>query len=183
MSDQEKLMIARNNIIDAFGGCFAIYGVPEVTGHIYGVLYFADRPLGLEEIAGELGVSKATVSINVRVLEGFKCVRKVWQKGSRRDYYEAERNLTKIFIEILKNCVKKELEITNDALKKSKELLAEIVDTPDEELRKQVMLHCELIKNLEKDYIWYGRVVDVFGAGEKVWNTITFKKKEYNGSE
>jgi len=183
MSDLEKLAEARNNIIEAFGRSFALYGVPDVTGHIYGVLYFADQPTGLEDIAAELGVSKATVSINVRVLEGLKCVRKVWQKGSRRDYYEAERNFTRIFIEIMKSNVKKELEITINAIDKSKELLAGLMNSPDEQLRAKVKLDCEHIKKLEKDYKWYGRLVEMFGAGEKIWNTITFKKKENNGDE
>lgn len=183
MTDLEKLTEARNNIYDAFGRCFALYGMPEVIGHIYGVLYFADRPMGLEDIAGELRVSKATVSINARVLEAIKCVRKVWQKGSRRDYYEAERDFTKIFIEILKNNVKKELEITNAAIDRSKELLTGIAGTPDKELREKVKADSNLITKLEKDYKWYGRLMEIFGAGEKVWNTITFKKKEKNDNE
>jgi DNA-binding transcriptional regulator GbsR (MarR family) len=183
MSDHDKLMAARNNIYDAFGRSFALYGLPEVAGHIYGVLYFADRPLGLEDIAGELGVSKATVSINVRVLEAIKCVRRVWQKGSRRDYYEAERDFTRIFIEIMKSNIKKELEITNAAIDRSKELLTGIAGTPDEELREKVKADSKLISKLEKEYKWYGRLMEIFGAGEKVWNTVTFKKKGNNGDE
>lgn len=137
MPDQEKLMEARNVVIETFGRSFALYGLPDVIGRIYGVLYFAEQPMGLEEIAGELEVSKATVSINVRVLEGLECVRKVWLKGSRRDYYEAERNFTKIFSQVIKKNMKKELEITSAAIKRSKELLAEIADSPDAQLREK----------------------------------------------
>ena len=183
MSDQDKLTEARNSVIDAFGRSFALYGWPEVIGHIYGVLYFAEQPVGLEEIAGELGVSKATVSINVRVLEGLKCVRKVWQKGSRRDYYEAERNFTKILVKIVKNNIAKELEITNAAINKSKELLTQVGNSPDEDLRNNAKAHNRLIIKLEKEYKWYGRVVEMFGAGEKLWNTVTFKDKNNKDDE
>lgn len=183
MSEREKLTEARNIIIEAFGRSFSLYGLPHVIGHIYGALYFADRPMGLEEIAGELGVSKATVSINIRVLESIKCVRKVWQKGSRRDYYEAERNFTRIFVEIMKNNIKKELEITNDAIARSREILVGIAGSANEELREKAKTDCELIKNLEKEYKWYGRLMELFGAGEKVWHTITFKKKEHSGDD
>lgn len=178
MSDQEKLTEARNIIIEAFGRSFSLYGLPHVIGHIYGALYFAERPMGLQEIAGELGVSKATVSINVRVLESSKCVRKVWQKGSRRDYYEAERNFTKIFVEILKTNIKKELEITNDAITRSRGILTELTGSADEQLQEKVKTDCEIIRKLEKEYKWYGRLIELFGTGEKVWQTLTFKKKE-----
>ncbi len=163
----------RKNIIEAFGRSFALYGLPAVTGHIYGVLYFAAQPLGLEDIAGELAVSKATVSINIRILEGFKCVRKVWQKGSRRDYYEAERDFTKVFIEVIRNNIKKEVEITTEAIDKSMESLAGLVNSPDKGLREKARVDLGHLKHLEKQYKWYRRLVDMFGTGEKLWRKIT----------
>jgi len=69
-NENKKLEEARNIIIDALGRVYALYGLPDVIGRIYGVLFLADRPLGLEDIAQMLGVSKSTVSINIRILEG-----------------------------------------------------------------------------------------------------------------
>ena len=47
------------------------------------------------EISNRLGVSKSNISINIRMLEEYGLVRKVWVKGSRKDYYAAERTYPK----------------------------------------------------------------------------------------
>ncbi|MDH7577441.1 MAG: hypothetical protein QHH75_06345 [Bacillota bacterium] len=164
-TDQEKLEEARNIIIEAFGQVYALYGLPDVIGRIYGALFFADRPLGLDDIAKELGVSKATVSVNIRLLEGVGSVRKVWQKGSRRDYYEAERDFTRILVDAIKNKVEREMEITSAAISRSKEVLSEITDSPDDQLREKAKTYWENIEMLESQYQRFGRLLlDIFKA-------------------
>lgn len=65
--------------------------INRVGGQIYALLFLADEPLSLDDIAEKLQVSKSNVSINIRMLEEYNLVRKVWVKGSRKDYYAAER--------------------------------------------------------------------------------------------
>ena len=72
--------------------------INKVGGQIYALLYLNEEPLSLDDIAEKLSVSKSNVSINIRLLEDFDLVRKVWVKGSRRDYYSAERNYPKKII-------------------------------------------------------------------------------------
>lgn len=176
----EKLHEARDIIIEAFGHSFALYGLSDVIGRIYGLLYFSEDPMGLDAIAEGLGVSKATVSINIRVLEGLKFVRKVWQKGSRRDFYEAQRNFSKIFTELLKTNMKKELELTREAINKSQSVLAEVINSAgvDEETKAKAQIDNQRLQELEKQYKTYWRLAELMGAGEKFWNMITFKKNE-----
>ena len=69
--------------------------INKVGGQIYALLFLNDEPLSLDEISEKLGVSKSNVSINIRFLEKYKLVRKVWVKGSRKDYYSAERTYPK----------------------------------------------------------------------------------------
>ncbi|MFH0800606.1 MAG: helix-turn-helix domain-containing protein [Pseudomonadota bacterium] len=65
--------------------------INKVGGQIYAILFLSDEPLSLDDIAEKLAVSKSNVSINIRMLEDYSLVRKVWVKGSRKDYYAAER--------------------------------------------------------------------------------------------
>lgn len=69
--------------------------INRVGGQIYALLFLSDEPLSLDEISEKLGVSKSNVSINVRMLEEYDLVRKVWVKGSRKDYYAAEMTYPK----------------------------------------------------------------------------------------
>lgn len=152
--EQERLFQARDIMVDAFGRIYAMFGMPEVVGRIYGLLFFSEQPLGLEDIASELEVSKATVSIHIRFLEGMKNVRKVWVKGSRRDYYEAERNTGKIMAEHLQSSFINEREITLEAAGRSREVLNDLRQSSDPAVLNQASLFSQYLDNLEEDYEW-----------------------------
>jgi len=65
--------------------------INKVGGQIYALLFLSDEPLSLDEIADRLSVSKSNVSINIRLLEEYDLVKQVWVRGSRKDYYAAQR--------------------------------------------------------------------------------------------
>ena len=54
--------------------------VNKVGGQIYALLFLSQEPLSLDNIAERLEISKGNVSINVRMLEDYKLVKKVWVK-------------------------------------------------------------------------------------------------------
>lgn len=91
----DKLGQIRQQFIDGAGGiAVSLLGIlNRVCGQIFALLFLSPNPLSLDDIVDELGVSKGSVSINIRILEDYKLVRKVWIKGSRRDYYEAVSTL------------------------------------------------------------------------------------------
>jgi DNA-binding transcriptional regulator GbsR (MarR family) len=149
-NDKRKLEEVRNILIEGLGRVFSQYSFPDVLGHIYGVLFLADEPLGLDDIAQELGVSKSTVSNNIRILEGVGYARKVWVKGSRRDYYEVERNLSKVVLETIEKNYEKELEIYVGISESCKNLLGEVVDSSDERLKEKAEFYYQNIDSLEK---------------------------------
>ena len=62
-------------------------GLPRVAGRIFGLLLVSAEPRSLDEIAEHVGVSKASISINVRLLEEKGSVERVGRQADRRDYY------------------------------------------------------------------------------------------------
>jgi len=62
-------------------------GLPRVAGRIFGSLLVAAEPRSLDDLASDLGVSKASISINVRLLEEKGTVERVSRQADRRDYY------------------------------------------------------------------------------------------------
>lgn len=90
---KEKLDNAIDTFIQGAGNVSAaLLGmVNKVGGQIYALLFINNEPLSLDEISEMLQVSKSNISINIRLLEDYQLVRKVWVKGSRRDFYAAER--------------------------------------------------------------------------------------------
>ena len=66
----------------------------RVAGRLFGVLLVSAEPRSLDELAEQLGVSKASVSINIRFLEEKGAVERIGRQGDRRDYYRiAEQSL------------------------------------------------------------------------------------------
>ena len=76
-------------------------GVGRVLGQIFAYLYFSTEPRNLADMQAALGISKGSASTGVRQLEQWGAVRKVWIKGDRKDYYEAND----WFGRILKNAI------------------------------------------------------------------------------
>ncbi|MBI2082943.1 MAG: MarR family transcriptional regulator [Deltaproteobacteria bacterium] len=89
-----KLDEVRDRLIESAGKISAnmLGMVSKVGGQIYSLLFLSRNPLSLDQISEQLKVSKGGVSVNVRMLEEAGLVRKVWVKGDRRDYYEAQRD-------------------------------------------------------------------------------------------
>lgn len=85
-----ELAAACLRFIESGGHTTQSFGLGQVIGQVFALLYLSPKPLCLDEIAEELGVSKASVSTTVRQLEGWSAVKHVWVKSDRRDFYEAE---------------------------------------------------------------------------------------------
>lgn len=92
----EDLTNARDNFVEGTGYLASTVGLNRVIGQLYAMLFVSNEPLCLDDMAETLGISKGNASVNIRELEKLGVVRKVWVKGSRRDFYEAELDLEKL---------------------------------------------------------------------------------------
>lgn len=85
-------------------------------GQIYGFLYLSGKPQSLDEIALRLGMSKGNASINLRVLESWAAVQQVGVSGSRRDHYEANRDIKKLAMKRIQEGFGRRLEMVDSRL-------------------------------------------------------------------
>lgn len=99
MSD--KLARSRDALIQALGRQSAFWGLGKTAGEMYAVLYLSPEPVSLEEVAQRLKVTKGNVSVAIRQLEQLGMVRRSWQKGDRRVFFEAETDFWKIAHSVL----------------------------------------------------------------------------------
>jgi DNA-binding transcriptional regulator GbsR (MarR family) len=108
--------------------------INRVGGQIYALLFLADEPMSLDTISERLGVSKSNVSINIRMLEEYNLVRKVWVRGSRKDYYAAERAYPK---KVLKDFLEKIMRTLTDAITTIERTRAKAIEAKVELAGKQ----------------------------------------------
>lgn len=74
--------------VERMGLWWESQGLPRIAGRILGFLALQPAPVTLEDIAGALRVSKASVSTDARRLDRLGLVTRVSMPGDRRDYYE-----------------------------------------------------------------------------------------------
>jgi DNA-binding transcriptional regulator GbsR (MarR family) len=84
---------ARTDMVEAAGGLFQLLGLPRSAGQIYGLLYFSDKPLSLDDMVNLLSISKGSASMGTRHLSSWGVIRQVWVPGDRRDHFEAVEDL------------------------------------------------------------------------------------------
>src|ERR1044071_7987398 len=107
---------ARRKFIEAGGHTTQSFGLGRIIGQIYALLYLSPAALCLDDIADELGVSKASVSTTIRQLERWTAVKRVWMKGDRRDFYEAETDFRSVLRHGLLATMRKKLETAGTQL-------------------------------------------------------------------
>jgi DNA-binding transcriptional regulator GbsR (MarR family) len=91
----------RTTLADGLGAAAAASGIlTQQQARIFGLLYLAEAPLSLDEIATEIGQSKSNVSLNIRALVEWHLVRRRPLPGSRKDHYEAATDFFRAMQEI-----------------------------------------------------------------------------------
>jgi DNA-binding transcriptional regulator GbsR (MarR family) len=84
---------ATAHFIERMGLVLEADGLPRIAGRIFGLLLVSEDAHSLDDLACELGVSKASVSTNARMLEERGVLEQMSRPGDRRDYYRAPPDL------------------------------------------------------------------------------------------
>jgi len=100
----------QNDLIQTIGERAEQFGFARIAGQLEGLLFLAPEPLSLDDMADKLEVSKASVSTNIRLLERWKVVKKVYHKGDRKNLYQFRGSIWEIETEIAKTIVKDEID-------------------------------------------------------------------------
>jgi len=111
-----QLSAAISGFIEGMGLYFEDFGVPRIAGRLLGLLLVTDRPLSLEEIATALGVSRASVSTNARMILATGLGERVSLPGDRRDYYAFTDRAWETVIRLEIRSAARLRELASDAL-------------------------------------------------------------------
>jgi outer membrane protein len=84
---------ATTRFIEQFGLILEAEGYPRVSGRLFALLLVTEDLCSLDDLAEQLEVSKASVSINARLLEDKGVIERVSLPGDRRDYYRVAEDM------------------------------------------------------------------------------------------
>lgn len=63
------------------------WGVPPAAARLYGYLLLCPRPVSLDQITEDLGISKSGASVAARLLESYTLLRRHRETGTKRALY------------------------------------------------------------------------------------------------
>jgi DNA-binding transcriptional regulator GbsR (MarR family) len=106
-ADWEK---SREEFVAQWGALGSHWGINRTMAQIHALLMTAPEPMDTEEVMERLGISRGNANTNLRELVGWGLVRIIVRKGERREYFEAEKDVWKIFVTISKERKRRELD-------------------------------------------------------------------------
>lgn len=164
----KKLNQIEDKFIDNIADNMRTYGISPTVGLVLGIIYINRRPMTLDELSQETGMSKTRMSQVVREMVDHNIAEKVFEKGVRKDIYNVEQDYYQTFISLFTSSWQKVIKKNK---RSGKKMFAEL-----ESLQKEGDLNEETeakINDLLKEtkewldyYDWLNRLVEFFDSGE-----------------
>jgi len=145
----ENLAKARDNFIEGIGHLVSSVGLSRTIGQLYAMLFLSNEPLCLDDMAERLKISKGNASVNIRELEKLGVVRKVWVKGSRRDFYEAELDLEKLIKNGIVAAAKRRMDMILETIDATENLVRKVKGMNGEE-KKTAELYLKRLQSVKE---------------------------------
>jgi len=147
---------------------------------LYTVLYLSHKPLSLNDMLERLKISKGSVSINIRALERYGAVRRVWVKGSRKDYYEAETDISKVVLDRVRSMARGRLSEVDDMVNFPYKVL-ESTKPSDKEEEEAIRVFKQRLDKLRSLYNRAQSLFNLFNSG--LLNSVLVNKVKKSNKE
>ncbi|MFC0185916.1 DNA-binding transcriptional regulator GbsR, MarR family [Pseudarcicella hirudinis] len=134
---------AKQHLVQAWGTLGSSWGVSRTMAQVHALLLVSPEPMSTEEIMEALQISRGNVNMNVRDLMDWGIVRKILKTGERKEYFEAEKDIWKVAMQVAKERKKRELEPILRVLEEISTIEADITDP-------KVKQFAETVDNLKK---------------------------------
>lgn len=157
----EKITAAKNEVIGAISETMDLYGVTPSAGTLYATLYLSDQ-MNLDEMRDELNMSKPSMSTSVRKLHNNGMVKKIYQQGSRKHTYAAEKDFFKSFMSFYCQMWEREAHMNLDSIEEAEKHLLEVIQNVDVslDLRETAQEQFNLIDHSKVYYKWLNRLAE-----------------------
>jgi DNA-binding transcriptional regulator GbsR (MarR family) len=170
LSPREQLL---RGVIDAIAQTMDLYGANYSFGQLYGIMFFEDKPMTLEEMKQVMNMSKSNMSYGVRSLISSRMVTKLEEKRERKELYAAETDFFQAFRNFFTLKLQREIDVMQEAVGTAVPELQALIaaeDTPEEE-RQACLRDLDKLSHAAEYYVWLQQFVlgleegTVFGGG------------------
>jgi len=169
------LQEVHDSMLDGLGQLADYFGFSKVMGQLYSTLLLSPKPLSLDDMMARLGISKASVSMNMRSLEHMGMVRQVWVRGGsgRRKYYEAETDFWQIISNLLSGREMRDVDRAISVMEENRQHLFEVIDEMSEDEQEIAQLYMQRMAQIQS----------LFRFAQLIISTILAQVEENDVSE
>lgn len=148
---------ARNLFIRRWGEMAASWGVGRTLAEIHALLFLADMPLCTDDVMEQLAVSRGSASTNLRELVNWGLIFRVHQRGDRKEYFEAEKDVWAMFETIFRERRRREVQPIVETIHRCLEMIDQDRTLTADERRKaddqrkrydDILTFCEVINRV-----------------------------------
>ena len=107
--ERTALTLARDEFVAQWGAMGSAWGINRTMAQIHALLITTPGPMTTDEIMDDLKISRGNAHGNLRELVSWGLVRSVIRKGERREYFEAEKDVWKMFCIVMRERSRREL--------------------------------------------------------------------------
>ena len=115
--ESSELAKARDEFVTQWGALGSTWGINRTMAQIHALLMVTPKALTTDEIMADLQISRGNAHANLRDLVGWGLIRSVVRKGERKEYFESEKDVWKMFCTIVRERKRREVEPAMTVLK------------------------------------------------------------------
>ena len=144
--ERAAYMSVREEFIAQWGTLGSAWGINRTMAQIHALLMVSPQPLSTDDIMADLEISRGNAHGNLRDLVGWGLIRSVIRKGERKEFFEAEKDVWKMFCTIIRERKRREIRPAIGVLKDCIERAETLKDAEAVTFTKQTRALLEFVE-------------------------------------
>ncbi|MBL7770288.1 MAG: HTH domain-containing protein [Flavipsychrobacter sp.] len=157
-----KLEAAKAQFIQTWGSLATQWGINKTMAQIHALLLITPDPISQDDLMEELSISRGSANMNIRELIDWGLVDRVIKPGERKEFFLAEKDIWKVFRQIVKERKKRELE---PLLK----VLEQLKAVDGEKKNREAKAFTDTIENIQKFVGQADKSLDTMIKADENW--------------
>src|SRR5712691_6394802 len=120
----QRLEEVEDRFVDLWDAMSSLWGISPTMARIHGLLYITGAALSMDDIMVRLAISRGNVSMNLSKLVEWGLVRRVHQRGRRKEFYESLSDLWEMFTLVASQRKRREIDPILNTLRRCRDQLA-----------------------------------------------------------
>lgn len=134
-----KLDAVRDGFIMQWGAFGSQWGINRTMAQIHALLMTASDAMNTDEVMEKLSISRGNAHTNLKELVSWGLVRTIVKKGERKEFFEAEKDVWKIFTIVLQERQRREIDPALALLRECQQETKGLVGADADAFRNQIM--------------------------------------------